>query len=509
MRFKPLALIFTAGVLATTFGALPSIQAGPTGDSLVINSYLAGDQYLTSAVAASLNGDKLFLWNDPARSSSYLQRYDSTGRALASREVELGYVADQVAVDRVGNYAITRTATDGSEEGVFVTLYDRAGNIRVNTFVVNDNLVGRQLGAGIGMNGNGNFAAAYMSYESGKWNTYLRPYHANGSPRGPSIKLNVSTAATLYVGSLAIDASGNIVVSGTAVQGVEADVWMLRVSASGALLGAPLTVNTYTVGSQAGGYVAMDSSSNFIVVWDSAYQDGNGWTVYGQRFNPDGSRFGGPFRISQTLSDPGAQPGAKVGVMDDGSFAVTWYVDRRSSAPGTLPVVYTREFRANLTPVAAETAASTIPGSMAFFPLLAMDAAGNYTIGWRDYNSSGNYDVAVRRHVMETLPQITTLSNGQVVSGLAGATASWRYFKLNVPSGATTLNVVMSGPSSGDGDLYIRFGALPTLSRWDIRPYLNGNNESVSISNPPSGDFYIGIYGYNSYASISLTATYY
>ena len=102
---------------------------------------------------------------------------------------------------------------------------------------------------------------------------------------------------------------------------------------------------------------------------------------------------------------------------------------------------------------------------------------------------------------------VTVLTNGVAKTGLSGSTGSWQHFKIAVPTGQTALQIVMSG-GSGDGDLYVKRGSQPTSSSYDYRPYLNGNNETVNVTNPASGDWYISIYAYSSYSSVSLKATY-
>jgi len=102
---------------------------------------------------------------------------------------------------------------------------------------------------------------------------------------------------------------------------------------------------------------------------------------------------------------------------------------------------------------------------------------------------------------------VTTLTNGQSVSGLGGSTGTWKYYKLAVPSGQTSLVIKISG-GTGDCDLYVKRGAVPTSSTYDYRPYLSGNNETVTVSNPTAGDWYIGLYAYSTYASVTLQATY-
>jgi len=102
---------------------------------------------------------------------------------------------------------------------------------------------------------------------------------------------------------------------------------------------------------------------------------------------------------------------------------------------------------------------------------------------------------------------VTTLSNGQTVTGIAGATGSWTYYKITVPASQTLLKITMSG-GTGDADLYVKRGAQPTATVYDYRPYLTGNAESVSVTNPVAGDWYIGLNGYAAYSGVSLNATY-
>jgi Zn-dependent metalloprotease len=102
---------------------------------------------------------------------------------------------------------------------------------------------------------------------------------------------------------------------------------------------------------------------------------------------------------------------------------------------------------------------------------------------------------------------VTTLSNGQTVSNISVATGAWVYYKITVPTGQSSLKITMSG-GTGDADLYVKLGQQPTLSVYDYRPYLTGNNESVSVTNPAAGDWYIGIEGYSSASGVSLNATY-
>ncbi|WP_444944135.1 M4 family metallopeptidase [Microbulbifer sp. ZKSA006] len=96
-------------------------------------------------------------------------------------------------------------------------------------------------------------------------------------------------------------------------------------------------------------------------------------------------------------------------------------------------------------------------------------------------------------------------SEGWEETNLSGRRNSWQHFTLDVPSGASSLTVEMSG-SNGDADLYVRYGATPTSSNWDCRPYLSGNEETCTFSNPSAGTWYISVLGYTSYRGVTLSA---
>jgi Zn-dependent metalloprotease len=102
---------------------------------------------------------------------------------------------------------------------------------------------------------------------------------------------------------------------------------------------------------------------------------------------------------------------------------------------------------------------------------------------------------------------VTSLTNGVAVTGIGASTGTWKNYKITVPSGQTSLAIVMSG-GTGDGDLYVKLGSQPTLTSYNYRPYLTGNAETVTVTNPAAGDWYVSIYAYASFASVTLKATY-
>ncbi len=98
------------------------------------------------------------------------------------------------------------------------------------------------------------------------------------------------------------------------------------------------------------------------------------------------------------------------------------------------------------------------------------------------------------------------LQNGVPVTGLSGSTGTKLYYTVTVPAGTSSLTIATSG-GTGDEDLYVRYGANPTTSTYDCRPYLTGNNETCTFSAPAAGTYYIMLNGYTSFSGVSLQAT--
>ncbi|CAM2005684.1 PPC domain-containing protein [Acanthopleuribacter pedis] len=100
----------------------------------------------------------------------------------------------------------------------------------------------------------------------------------------------------------------------------------------------------------------------------------------------------------------------------------------------------------------------------------------------------------------------STLSNGQVVTNLSRGTNEKLYFQVNVPAGATNLRFHTYG-GSGDADLFIAHGRIPTQGSWDHRGFNGNNYEVVDVPNPNSGTYHIMVNGYNAFQDLNLTVT--
>jgi Zn-dependent metalloprotease len=107
-----------------------------------------------------------------------------------------------------------------------------------------------------------------------------------------------------------------------------------------------------------------------------------------------------------------------------------------------------------------------------------------------------------------TPPPVTTpLTNGVPVTGLGASTGNSLNYSLVVPSGASNLVFTTSG-GTGDVDMYVKFGAAPTDTVYDCRPYTGGNAETCTFATPSAGTYYVRLKAYSTFSGVSLVGSY-
>jgi serine protease len=102
-----------------------------------------------------------------------------------------------------------------------------------------------------------------------------------------------------------------------------------------------------------------------------------------------------------------------------------------------------------------------------------------------------------------TPPPAGNVLQNNVARVISGAQGTDNRFTMVVPAGRTSLSFSISG-GTGDADLYVRFGTAPTLTTYNCRPYLNGNNETCTITNIQAGTYHVNVRAYSAYSNVSL-----
>jgi len=105
------------------------------------------------------------------------------------------------------------------------------------------------------------------------------------------------------------------------------------------------------------------------------------------------------------------------------------------------------------------------------------------------------------------IPTDGILTNGVTETGLSGSAKDQLFYTLEVPAGATNLNFVTTG-SSGDADLFVKFGSKPTLSSYDCKSTSSSSNESCDISSVQAGTYHVMVEAWNAISGTSLTGSF-
>jgi len=132
--------------------------------------------------------------------------------------------------------------------------------------------------------------------------------------------------------------------------------------------------------------------------------------------------------------------------------------------------------------------------------------AGIYYIKVVGQSAFANVTVQARHNLPSEGGGEGSLRNGVPVTGLAGAAGTQQFWTIQVPAGTASLRVAMTG-GTGDADLYLRYGAQPTTTVYDCRPFLSGNNETCTVANPQAGTYHVLVNAYSTFSGATLTAT--
>lgn len=117
-------------------------------------------------------------------------------------------------------------------------------------------------------------------------------------------------------------------------------------------------------------------------------------------------------------------------------------------------------------------------------------------------------------NVLPVFPSILLQNNVPIVVSSNGAFLSLTMYRITVPAGKTKLTVTTTGPNNLDLDLLVRKGALPTTNNTTFAVtadcYSGGasTNETCVINNPAKGTYYIGLWLFDPYSGVTLTAKY-
>ena len=136
-------------------------------------------------------------------------------------------------------------------------------------------------------------------------------------------------------------------------------------------------MNSHTPFDQQRPSVAVAADGDFVVVWESADQDGSGKGIFGQRFGADTSPLGDEFQVNTYTT--GSQYSPAVASSANGDFVVVWPDGMQD---GSATGIFGQRITADGTPAGVEFQVNTYTTGGQGSPDVASDANGNFFVVW-------------------------------------------------------------------------------------------------------------------------------
>ncbi len=289
------------GVYAKRYNSNGVVQ----GSEFKVNTYTI-DSQANPSVAMDNNGNFVVTWQsfqDGSGYGVYAKRYTSTG-ATSSTEFQVNtYTTDyqthpMAAMDGTGNFVIVWSSYNqdnpgGNDYGIYAQRYTSTGATSGTEFNVNTYTTDSQSRPSVAMDNTGNFVIAWKSktQDDGSpsdYGIYAQRYTSTGATAGTEFRANTFTTVQQINPSVTMDNTGNFVIAWSSYQESADGIYAQRYNSSGVLQSSEIPVNTYTTDSQANPSIVMDSTGNFVVVWNSYDQDGSNKGIFAKRYNSSG-----------------------------------------------------------------------------------------------------------------------------------------------------------------------------------------------------------------------------
>ena len=263
------------------------------------------------------------------------------------------------------------------------------GEFRVNTHTTGD-----QFRASVATTAQGFVVVWSSRQDAGTLGVFGQRFDTAGVPAGAEFHVNTYTPGQQSYPSVAADASGAFVVAwGSEQDGSGYGIFAQRYDPSGAPNGAEFQVNSHTTFRQWKPSVAAGADGAFVMVWWSDNQDGSSNGVFGQRYDASGARAGSEFRVNSYT--PGSQATAAVAADAAGNFVAVWGSDGQD---GSSVGIFAQRYDASGSPRGGEFQVHQYATNAQSVPSVASDAGGNFIVAWQSSTLDGNrLDVVARR----------------------------------------------------------------------------------------------------------------
>ena len=302
-----------------------------------VNQYATGDQYYP-AVATLSDGRFVVTWDTEGK--------DGSGKAVVARvySAQADPEGDEFVVNTYtdGDQAVPEllgladgrflavwqsTGQDGSYHGIFGQLFNVDGGKQGGEFQANTYVQDTQAGASSAMVNNGGFLVTWdggHAQDGSGYGVFGQMYDGVGAKNGGEFQINTFFSDSQMHSSLAALPGGGFISSWMS-KGQDGDgfgVFAQVSEADGSKKGNEFQLNSHTDGDQDYPRIGVFADGRFVSVWESDGQDGDGWGVFAQRHEATGADLGEEFQVNSLSA--GDQRGPVVATLAADRFVAVW-----------------------------------------------------------------------------------------------------------------------------------------------------------------------------------------
>ncbi len=167
--------------------------------------------------------------------------------------------------------------------------------------------------------------------------------------------------------------------------GANSGIFARLFDCNGNPIASEFQVNTYTPSSQQYPEVCVLSDGKFVICWESMYQDGAYVGVFAQLFDAQANRFGSEFQVNSYL--PQAQSRPAIAVLGENKFVICWMSFEQD---GSKEGIYAQIFDNNGNQVGSELQVNSYTDAQQELPAVQAFAEDKFIIAWQSWEQDGS-----------------------------------------------------------------------------------------------------------------------
>ncbi|WP_349601045.1 cadherin-like domain-containing protein [Azospirillum argentinense] len=243
----------------------------------------------------------------------------------------------------------------------------------------------------------GGYVKVWWTEDGNGSDVYARRYDAAGAPVGSAFLVNSTTVLNQGGATVTALPDGGYVIGWYSTNGAirgntrPGTIYQQRFDAMDARVGGEVQVSTQAGAAKTWPALATLPDGGWIMVWQSYNQatSSSGFDIYGQRFNPNGTKFGEEFQVNTITGNHQAAPA--VTVLTDGSFVVGWWSNQTT---GNGSGIYIQRYNAFGIKAGSETRVNTTAANNTYQyrPVMTGLNNGGFAIAWGSTDTNTTSD---------------------------------------------------------------------------------------------------------------------